>query len=278
MDKVILLNKPVGMTSFDCVAKAKRILHEKKIGHTGTLDLNASGLLILLCGKYTKFLPYCEHNDKHYIATIELGKDTLSKDIFEEAIATKEVVEFTHQQLQQAVAQSIGKSMQVPPMYSSKKVNGKRLMDYARNNQEVEVEAKPIEVYDAKVIKDDPITVFFSVSSGTYVRNLCEDVAHRLNNCGAMASLVRTQIGNACLDKAISLEELSEESESLPIEYVLNPKIKQYSVNDPTSVYQGKRLFIDSDEQQLFIKYQDQIIAVYEKEDGRRYKCKRGLW
>ena len=89
MDKVILINKPAGMTSFDCVFQVKKILREKSVGHTGTLDVNATGLLVILCGKYTKYLPYCQHNFKKYIATLQLGNDTISKDIWGEVTNTK---------------------------------------------------------------------------------------------------------------------------------------------------------------------------------------------
>ena len=278
MDKVILLNKPFGMTSFDCVFQVKKIFHEKSIGHTGTLDINATGLLILLCGKYTKYLPYCQHNFKKYVATLQLGSDTVSKDIWGDVVVSKAVEDVTSIQLKNAIEQTKGPQLQVPPMISSKKINGRKLMDYANKGEEVVVEAKPIEVYDARLLNEEPITIEFNVSSGTYVRNLCEDVAHHLNQCGAMSSLVRTQIGNVTLDQAIDLADLTIDYCGINIDDVLDPTINRYEINDPTNVYQGKRLFIDSNDHQLFITHQGKVIAVYEKEEGNRYKSKRGLW
>ena len=278
MDKVILINKPAGMTSFDCVFQVKKILREKSVGHTGTLDVNATGLLVILCGKYTKYLPYCQHNFKKYIATLQLGNDTISKDIWGEVTNTKPIESVSDDLLDAAVKNRIGKQLQVPPMISSTKINGRKLMDYANKGESIEIQPKPIEVYDAVLLKQNPITIEFNVSSGTYVRNLCEDIAHDLNQCGAMSSLVRTQIGNVTLDQAISLDQLTVDYPGVDIDRVLDPSIASYPVKDPTFIYQGKCLYHKGNDSLLFVTYQNKVIAVYEKENESTYKCKRGLW
>ena len=277
MDKVYLINKPYGYTSFDVVAKMRKLCGEKRIGHTGTLDINATGLLIVLCGKTTKYLPYCEHNHKFYEATIALGSDTLSKDIWGEVVNTSKIVGYTIDQLNQAVHQCIGVQDQYPPMVSSRKVNGRKLMDYAKNHETVDLKPKRIEVYDAVLINEDPITVRFEVSGGTYVRNLCEDIAHRLNNCGAMASLVRTRIGDLVLENAQSLDHFNADR-SIDIADVLDPTIPVVNVDDPTAVYHGKTIALDHDASMVFIAHHGSIIAVYQRKDDGLYHCKRGLW
>ena len=277
MDKVYLINKPYGYTSFDVVARLRKLCGEKRIGHTGTLDVNATGLLVVLCGKTTKYLPYCEHNHKYYEATIALGKDTISKDIWGEVIKTSPITGFTIDQLNDAIAQCIGSQDQYPPMVSSRKVNGRKLMDYARKHESVEIKPKRIEVYAASLIKEDPITVSFEVSGGTYVRNLCEDIAHRLNHCGAMASLVRTRIGRLSIEHAQSLDHFDKD-QSIDISDVLDPTIPIVDISDPTNVYHGKTIALDHDSTMIFIRHQHAIIAVYEKKDDGLYHCKRGLW
>ena len=277
MDKVYLINKPFGLTSFDVVARLRKLTGEKRIGHTGTLDVNATGLLIVLCGKTTKYLPYCEHNHKHYVATIKLGEDTISKDIWGDTIDQKPISPYSNDQLIQAVKSCIGIQQQLPPMISSRKVNGRKLMDYAHKGESVNVSPKTIEVYDASLMDNDPITVSFEVSGGTYVRTLCEDIAHRLNNCGAMASLVRTKIGELSLRQAQSLDTF-DPNNSIDISMVLDDSIPMVDMDDPTAIYHGKTIDLDCDDPMVFIRHDQTIIAVYELRHDGHYHCKRGLW
>lgn len=277
MDNVYLINKPFGMTSFDVVARLRKLTGERRIGHTGTLDVNATGLLIVLCGKTTKYLPYCEHNHKHYVATISLGKDTISKDIWGETTDEKPIQPYSLDDLNHAVEACIGTQQQYPPMISSRKVNGRKLMDYARKGETVAIKPKTIEVYDASLLSSDPITVSFEVSGGTYVRTLCEDIAHQLHNCGAMASLVRTGIGSLTLDDAQSLDDF-DSNQSINIRSVLDDAIPSVKLDDPTPIYHGKTIELDCMEPMVFIEHGQTIIAVYEKREDGFYHCKRGLW
>lgn len=277
MNKVFYINKQANMTSFDCISLLKKKFNYKKMGHTGTLDINATGLLIVLTGKYTKFLPYCQHNNKQYIATMQFGYNTDSKDIWGNKILEKPVSYYDENMLQQAVRSLIGPQLQTPPMISSKKVNGKRLLEYAAKGQQVQVEPKHIEVYDAKLLKTDPITVYFNVSSGTYVRNLCEDIATKLNNCGVMSSLVRTSIGNVDLKDAKTIDELTID-DSHDIKEVLDPSIPVIEVEDKLAVMAGKPLRLDNNQPLVFLKYQQEIIAVYYRSEDNIYKSQRGLF
>ena len=155
MDAVILLNKPAGMTSFDAVAKCRRIFHERKIGHTGTLDPEASGLMIILLGKYTKLLPYCVKNHKAYQATLKLGEMTDTEDIWGTIINTKTPSIHTEAEIDNAVQSLTGDILQVPPMYSALKKDGKKLYEYARQGIEIEREARPVHISSLEVEKID---------------------------------------------------------------------------------------------------------------------------
>ena len=127
MDAIFLINKPEGMTSFDVCHRIKKSLHERSVGHTGTLDPNATGLLIVLCGKYTKLLPYCDHDKKEYIASMKFGIKTDTLDIWGNTIDTKEVNKIDENDLKTLLKSFLGKQQQIPPMYSAIKKNGKKL-------------------------------------------------------------------------------------------------------------------------------------------------------
>ena len=192
MDSVILLNKPTGMTSFDAVAKCRRILHEKKTGHTGTLDPNASGLMIVLTGKYTKLLPYCKKDRKVYHAEFSLGKKSDTGDIWGTVLDEKEPRMHTKDELEEAAASLTGNILQVPPMYSAIRKDGKRLYEYARKGIEIEREARPATVFSLDVHTENGIdfTMDATVSSGTYVRTLITDFAEKLGEYPETLSLM----------------------------------------------------------------------------------------
>ena len=196
MDAVILLNKPAGMTSFDAVAKCRKIFHERKIGHTGTLDPEASGLMIILLGKYTKLLPYCVKNHKAYQATLKFGEMTDTEDVWGTVVETKTPTIHTEEEIAKAVQSLTGDILQVPPMYSALKKDGKKLYEYARQGIEIEREARPVHISSLKVEKIDELNYRMNavVSSGTYIRTLIADFGKQLDELAIMASLVRTKI------------------------------------------------------------------------------------
>lgn len=185
MDGVLIINKPKGFTSHDVVNVLRKALNTKKIGHTGTLDPNATGVLPILVGTATKISKYLIEHDKTYIATLKLGEKTDTGDI-EGDIMQKDLNfhNISCEQVEEVLKTFIGKQKQIPPVYSAIKINGKKAYEYARQGQVVEIEARDIEIYNIKLIKiaDKEITFEVSCSKGTYIRTLCEDIASKLRN------------------------------------------------------------------------------------------------
>ena len=192
IDGLILINKPKGWTSHDVINKLRSILHQKKIGHTGTLDPMATGVLPVLLGNATKLSKYLIEHDKTYIAVIKLGIKTNTGDEEGEIIERKEVnIDILKNTYIEDVLKSfIGNQKQKPPIYSAIKINGKKLYEYARNNESVEIQERDIEVYEAKLLEinknEVEIRIQISVSKGTYIRKLCEDISEKLGTVGYM--------------------------------------------------------------------------------------------
>ncbi len=213
MDGIIIINKPKNCTSHDIVRKAKKAFNEK-VGHTGTLDPNATGVLPLLVGKGTQIAKYIINHDKIYEATLQLGEKTDTADVEGAVIETKYIPEESLQaEIVNKVLQSfIGKQEQIPPIYSAIKVNGKKLYDYARKGEKVEIKPRQIEIYHMELIKIDVQnkTVEFRVhcSKGTYIRTLCENIAEKLDTVGYMKELKRTKVGEFSINDSITIEEL----------------------------------------------------------------------
>lgn len=213
MDGIIVINKQKGCTSHDIVYKVKKILKEK-VGHTGTLDPNATGVLPLLIGEGTKLSKYLIEHDKIYKATIFLGKETTTLDVEGEVIKEKKVdfQKLTLENVNEVLNSFLGKQEQIPPIYSAIKVNGKKLYDYARNGQEVEIKPRTIEIYDIKLdsIDENRITYTVKCSKGTYIRTLCKDIAEKLDTVGYMEDLQRQEVGKFNIKDSITVEELEK--------------------------------------------------------------------
>lgn len=212
MDGIIIINKPKDYTSHDVVAKVKRILNARKVGHTGTLDPNATGVLPLLINDGTKLSKYLIEHDKEYEVTLKLGIKTDTADIEGKVIEEKNVENITIEKIQKVLKEFVGKQEQIPPMYSAIKVNGKKLYDYARNGETVKIEPRKIEIYSIDFINFDninnEITFKVACSKGTYIRSLCENIANKLNTIGYMKELNRTKVGKFEIEDAITIEEL----------------------------------------------------------------------
>ena len=209
MDGLINIYKEKGFTSHDVVAKMRGILRMKKIGHTGTLDPDATGVLPVCVGKGTRLCSLLENHDKTYRAVLLLGMETDTQDVTGQILAEKPVC-VTEEQVLEVLPAFWGKIMQIPPMYSALKVNGKKLYEYAREGKVIEREARPVEIYELTVEKIDlpRITMTVSCSKGTYIRTLCHDIGQALGCGGCMESLVRTRVGDFHLEQAITLKEL----------------------------------------------------------------------
>ena len=223
MDGIIIINKPKNCTSHDIVRKAKKILNEK-VGHTGTLDPNATGVLPLLIGKGTQISKYIINHDKTYEAVLQLGEKTDTADIEGEVIETKPVDSkcLEAKFIEQTLKTLEGEQEQVPPMYSAIKVNGKKLYEYARKGEKVEIEPRKIEIYSLELINineaDKQIEFRVSCSKGTYIRTLCENIAEKLGTVGYMKELKRTQVGEFKIEDAITIEELEQNQTFISIE------------------------------------------------------------
>ena len=219
MDGILVINKSKGLTSNDIVKKVKKILNTK-VGHTGTLDPNATGVLPLLLGNATKISKYLINHDKEYEAVIKLGAKTTTADVEGEIIEEKEVnkEKLKEENIEEVLKNFIGKQQQIPPIYSAIKVNGKKLYEYARQGKEVEIKARNIEIYDLKLLKidskNDELTINVKCSKGTYIRSLCEDIAVKLETLGYMKELNRIQVGEFNIKGSVTIEEFKANIEN----------------------------------------------------------------
>ena len=219
MDGILVINKSKGLTSNDIVKKVKKILNTK-VGHTGTLDPNATGVLPLLLGNATKVSKYLINHDKEYEAVIKLGAKTTTADVEGEIIEEKEVnkEKLKEENIEEVLKSFIGKQQQIPPIYSAIKVNGKKLYEYARQGKEVEIKARNIEIYDLKLLKidskNDELTINVKCSKGTYIRSLCEDIAVKLETVGYMKELNRIQVGEFNIKDSVTIEEFKANIEN----------------------------------------------------------------
>ena len=215
MDGIIIINKPKGCTSHDIVYKIKKILNEK-VGHTGTLDPMAEGVLPILIGKGTQLSKYLINHNKKYIVELQLGTKTDTADTEGKIIEEQPVNEkfLTQEKITKILQTFIGKQEQVPPIYSAIKVNGKKLYEYARKGQKVELKPRQIEIYNIVLIdyspKEKQIKFEVFCGKGTYIRSLCEDIATKFGTVGYMKSLKRTQVGDFKIEDSVTVEELNK--------------------------------------------------------------------
>lgn len=223
MDGIFNIYKEKGFTSHDVVAIVRRTIHMKKVGHTGTLDPDAEGVLPVCVGKATKLSDVIMDGRKSYRAMLRLGITTTTEDASGEVLETKDV-DFNEEKIREVIASFIGKLDQVPPMYSAVKVNGKKLYELAREGKEIERKSRTIEVYDIRIrqfLPPDRVEIDVDCSKGTYIRTLCADIGKALGCGGHMAELLRTATGAFSLENAIKLSELKELGEQDRAEEVL---------------------------------------------------------
>ncbi len=210
----LVINKQPNMTSFDVIRDIRRTLNTKKVGHSGTLDPMATGVLVVAVGKATKYIPLLSKNKyKTYILEMEFGLHTDTYDI-EGQVLQREEVEIHLNELEQVIKSFICKYDQYPPIYSAKKVDGKRLYEYARSNQEVEIKSSSIEIFDLKIIsslENNKITLEAKVSKGTYIRSLIVDIAKELGTIATMTKLKRIESDGFHIDQAIEIGDIKSQ-------------------------------------------------------------------
>lgn len=220
VDGFVNILKPTGMTSHDVVSIVRRLLQQKKVGHTGTLDPNAAGVLPICVGRATKFSDFVLKDKKRYYATVNLGLQTDTLDSYGMVTDRKNVVPFTKEQLVQAIRKFIGEISQIPPKYSAIKVNGKKLYQLAREGKkfsEIEIKERNVFIYSINLLECDSNSFSLDIicSAGTYIRSLAADIAAEVGNIGYLSLLIRTESGNFSIQDSITLEELEEQIESL---------------------------------------------------------------
>ena len=210
MDGVLIINKPKGYTSHDIVNIVKKQLNITKVGHAGTLDPNATGVLPVLIGNATKISKYLIEHDKVYIAELKLGEKSSTGDLEGEIIEKKSVPKLNEDQIKDTLKLFLGKQQQIPPMYSSIKINGKKAYEYARKGLKVEMEPREIEIMNISLIKfqDNIITFKVKCSKGTYIRVLCEDIAKSLGTVGLMKELCRIKVNEFDIKNSVTLDDI----------------------------------------------------------------------
>ena len=280
MSKILYIDKPKGITSFDLCFKLRKVFNTKKIGHTGTLDPNATGLMVCLIDGASKTNQFLVSANKEYIATVKLGIRTDSEDIDGNILEEKEEVMPSFELIVETIKSFIGKSEQIPPMASAIKVNGKKLYEYMRNNETVELKPRPIEVFSIELldVADNTFTISCKVSSGTYIRTLVQDILKKLGVIGTLSDLRRTAIDDISLDEADTLEEvLNGNYHAHSIYEVLSKYYEVYVAGDAKAIKDGKPLKYNSEANEILcVDGDNTALAIYHKENGV-YRCVRGL-
>lgn len=214
MDGIVIVDKPQGWTSQDVTARLRRVFGTRRIGHGGTLDPMATGVLPVFVGRATRAVEFFEHAEKTYETLLRLGITTDTEDMTG-TVLTEENVSFTEEQLQETLAAFRGEILQIPPMYSALKVNGQKLCDLARKGKTVERQPRPITIHELTLVERGENTLRLRVrcSKGTYIRTLCKDIGEKLGCGGCMESLRRVAAGEYTVDEAVPLQTLLDTEE-----------------------------------------------------------------
>ncbi|WP_176224031.1 tRNA pseudouridine(55) synthase TruB [Thalassobacillus devorans] len=293
MDGILPVWKPKGWTSHDCVMKVRKILHTKKVGHTGTLDPDVEGVLPLCIGRATKIVPFLTDTTKVYEAVVTLGVATDTEDSSGEAVETKEVAEVFDEEQVKGVLQTFqGEIKQIPPMYSAVKIKGKKLYEYAREGKIVERPAREVYIHNIEMLgtinyEDGKASFPFRVvcSKGTYIRTLCVDIGKAIGYPAHMSFLERTRTGDIRKEDCYQIEDIEKLAEQgaydqllLPLERGLN-HLDSWQVDKETSerVQHGQVLPApaQSFERDIFqVKYQGKVLAIYQFHPEKQGKVK----
>lgn len=274
MDQLLVVNKPEGFTSRDVINKLSKILNTKKIGHTGTLDPIATGVLVCLTGKYTKLVDLLTSLDKEYIAEIKLGIKTDTGDVTGNVIDTSNKVILKNDILD-VIKKFPKEYLQTVPKYSAVKINGKKLYEYARENIDIELPKREVNIYNLELISfnDDIIKIKTKVSKGTYIRSLIEDICEMLGTVGCMKSLVRTHQGIFGIDEAYTLDDIQNNNfigKNIH-EFLDYPCINVEECNLKTVLNGGKISNIYNIKDKVIMMYNNKDLAIYEV-DGETLK------
>ena len=251
---IILIDKPVGITSFDVVKKIRKITGIRKIGHTGTLDPFASGLLPVCIGKATRISSKLSSREKEYVVTIQFGIRTNTGDNTGSIIETKDISKLTLANIEEIIPQILAIKEQVPHKFSAIKINGKKAYEFARADEPVELKPRPIEIFTFEISELNlPYLVYRTkVSKGTYIRSLTETIAEKLNTIATTVELRRTEIGNIKIESAVSLNEIDTinwQDHVIPLSQFFKdiPKLVVNSINEFNDFQNGRPFEVDTE-------------------------------
>lgn len=278
MNGIINVNKTKGITSFDVIRKLRKILSLRKIGHTGTLDPLAEGVLLVCVGKATKLAQDIEAYSKEYIAEFELGYKTDTYDI--QGVVIEKVDNFlvSKEKLLEVISSFLGNIKQVPPMYSAIKINGQKLYELARKGEVVEREARDIFVENIELLEFNgkKAKIKCNVSKGTYIRSLIYDIGEKIGTFATMTSLVRTKVGEETIKKSFTLEEIEnlyknqkEDFITSVEDYFIFPKINIEGEKNHTLFLNGNTLIFDSDDGMYRVYYDNKFLGLASLKNNR---------
>ncbi len=279
MDGFIILDKPKGITSFSCCNRIRKKLNLNKTGHNGTLDPNATGLMVIACDKATKLIKLINEHDKEYIATIKFGliSDTLDMD---GNVSEGKYNSFSKEELINSINKLKKEEYQIPPLTSSIKIDGKKLYEYQRNNIDIEVKPRNVKLYDYEIVSPlrefnghQEIDVKVNVSKGYYVRALARDLGKLLGGCAILHELRRTKMDNYDVKDAIKLDDVTENDVVKITDFLKYPKVEVLD-------YMKKLVLngVELDERQtnlngvFYVTNNCDIIALYEEISKNKYK------
>lgn len=279
MNGIFLINKEANWTSFDICAKVKRLFNTKKVGHSGTLDPFAEGLMIVCLGQATKIIPFLEHYNKTYLATIKLGEETDTLDNTGNIIDKKDVLNYSLEEIKNVLNSFLGKSQQIPPMYSALKHDGVPLYSLAREGIEIERKPRDIEIFSIELIEyNKPFLTFkCKVSKGTYIRTLAKDIAIKLSTVGHLVKLIRTNIDKFDLNMAKKVNELTI-NDSISIVEMLTLPTLIVDNEIEKKIRNGNKLSLQGKNILLLVNEKKEALAIYEKKEDGYYYSKRGLF
>ena len=277
MNGILLVNKPKDYTSRDVVNKLTKIFNTKKIGHTGTLDPIAEGVLVITIGKCTKLCDLLTSSYKEYIATIKLGIKTDTLDITGNILEQKDF-KITEDQVKEVLNSFKGKSIQEVPIYSAIKVNGKKLYEYAREGKSIELPKREIDIKSIELLeyKNDEITFKTTVSKGTYIRSLINDICIKLNTVGTMSNLVRTKQGKFNIEDSYTLEQIENNNYKIISKETALQDLETININEELlkPVNNGAIINKIFKSDIACLKYNNEIIAIYKTYDKDNTKAK----
>lgn len=272
MNGVIVVNKEKGYTSRDVVNIIGKHFKTKKIGHTGTLDPLATGVLVICMGKSLKLVEMLTNHDKEYIAKVKLGIETDTLDVTGNVINEKEVPNLTKEDIEKVLSEFLGHIKQQVPIFSAIKVNGKKLYEYARNGEEVTLPVKEVDIYNLELISDITDNTFYikcHVSSGTYIRSLIRDIGYKLNTLATMEELQRVTLGKFKIEESYTIDDINKDNyKILDLKEVIDLPIIKVDLELEKRIRNGQVLkkFFD-EEKVMILNDKDDLIAIYQQKD-----------